>query len=50
LGQARGDLLAGGELELFEDLLHVAYHPSANAYLKGRDTILQTAIEGVTDR
>ena len=28
----------------------IAYHPSADGYIKGRDEILQTVIEGVTDR
>jgi hypothetical protein len=32
------------------DLPEIAYHPSTDGYIKGRDEILQTVIEGVTDR
>ena len=32
------------------DVTEIACHPSADGYIKGRDEILQTVIEGVTDR
>src|SRR5829696_2828543 len=32
------------------DVTEIAYRPGADGYIKGRDEILQTAIEGVTDR
>ena len=32
------------------DVTEIAYRPGADGYIKGRDEILQTAIEGATDR
>jgi|SRR5215212_144167 len=40
------DLLRGQ----WSDVTEIAYHPSADGYIKSRDTILQTVIEGVTDQ
>jgi len=34
----------------WSDVTEVAYHPSATGYIKGRDEILQTVLEGVTDQ
>jgi hypothetical protein len=34
----------------WSDMTEIAYHPSADGYIKGRDEILETVIEGVTDR
>ena len=34
----------------WSDVTGVAYHPGFSAYIKGRDEILQTVIEGVTDQ
>src|SRR5215204_3615195 len=34
----------------WSDVTEIAYRPGADGYIKGRDEILQTAIEGVTDR
>jgi hypothetical protein len=34
----------------WSDVTEIAYRPSADRYIKGRDEILQTVIEGVTDR
>ena len=31
------------------DVTHISYHPSADAYIKTRDEVLQTVIEGVAD-
>jgi hypothetical protein len=32
------------------DVTEIAYHPSADGYIKSRDEILQMVIEGVTDQ
>lgn len=32
------------------DVTEIAYRPGAGGYIKTRDTILQTVIEGVTDQ
>jgi hypothetical protein len=34
----------------WSDVTGVAYHPGFSAYIKGREEILQTVIEGVTDQ
>jgi len=34
----------------WSDVDGIAYRPSADGYIKGRDEILQTVIEGVTDQ
>ena len=34
----------------WSDVTEVAYRPGADGYIKGRDEILQTVIEGVTDQ
>ena len=34
----------------WSDVTEIAYRPGADGYIKDRDEILQTAIEGVTDR
>ena len=34
----------------WSDVTEIAYRPGADGYIKDRDTILQTVIEGVTDR
>ena len=33
----------------WSDVTEVAYHPGASGYIKGRDEILETVIEGVAD-
>jgi hypothetical protein len=34
----------------WSDVTEIAYHSAAAGYIKDRDEILQTVIEGVTDR
>jgi hypothetical protein len=34
----------------WSDVTEIAYRPGADGYIKSRDTILQTAIEGATDQ
>jgi hypothetical protein len=34
----------------WSDVTEIACRPGAGGYIKGRDEILQTVIEGVTDR
>jgi hypothetical protein len=33
----------------WSDVTHISYRPSANGYIKSRDNVLETVIEGVTD-
>jgi hypothetical protein len=40
------DLLRGR----WSDVTHVTYRPSADGYIKGRNDVLETVIEGVTDQ
>jgi hypothetical protein len=55
--ESKGNAIRALALEDLQDLLrgrwgdvtHVAYRPSADAYIKGRDDVLETVIEGVTD-
>jgi hypothetical protein len=34
----------------WSDVTEIAYRPGADGYIKSRDTVLQTVIEGVTDQ
>jgi hypothetical protein len=40
------DLLRGQ----WSDVTEIAYHPIGDGYIKSRDTILETVMEGVTDQ
>jgi hypothetical protein len=33
----------------WSDVTHISYRPSADGYIKGRDSVLEMAIDGVTD-
>ena len=55
--EGKGKVIRALALEDLQELLRgrwsavteIAYRPSATGYIKSRDTILQTVIEGVTD-
>jgi hypothetical protein len=56
--ESRGKVIRAVALQDLQELLRgrwsdvtgVAYHPAFSAYIKGREEILQTVIEGVTDQ